>query len=178
MSRYVCTFEKKELTVAAMTGLLRRVEALTSGQAAFYGAGDNWSPDIDGSISEMAVARFLNRYWAPGRLGMCDVPGGIEVRGTRHQNGALIIHGSDEDTSPYVLVILNQMRARLAGWLFGVEAKRSPWWQSNQRHPAFFAPQQDLRPVDDLIRFLDDPKWGPAQLEAAMAIAQGKQDTK
>lgn len=166
---YVHRLERKELTVAAMAGVMRRIDNLYANTGARHGAPDAWNVDIDGCIGEMLVARFLNQYWAPGHWTSGDILRGIEVRSTRWRDGCLLLHHDDADTKPYVLVTLEGPSGRIRGWLLGREGKQPDHWRTDAREPAFFVPQSRLRDPDELIRFLDDPTFADSLLEGTNA---------
>jgi hypothetical protein len=75
---------------------------------------------------------------------------GIEIRSSRHDRPHLILHSTDHDDRPYVLVWLHQNRGYIAGWLLGSEGKDKEFWRVDVRSPAFFVPIDKLRPFAEL----------------------------
>lgn len=155
---YVCRLERKELTVAAMVGAMRYIENVYRETSDKYGAERDWSMDIVAAIGEMAVARLLNEYWAPGTPRSPDLAyHNLEVRSTDWWHGCLILHPEDADDHPFVLVTTRGAEARIAGWCFGIEGKKEQHWTTEPRHPCFMVPQHRLRSPDDLLlRIADD----------------------
>jgi hypothetical protein len=139
--------------MAAHAGLLRRCENLYRGVRPRHGCTENegWATDIDGCIGEVVVAKALGVYWSPGQLGANDLDAlGIEIRSSRHDRPHLILHATDHDDRPYVLVWLHQNRGYVAGWLLGAEGKREDFWRTDVRAPAFFVPIEKLHPFVEL----------------------------
>lgn len=55
-----------EMMLAAQAGVMRQVENLKRGRAAFYGAGNlnDWQYHVEGCLGEFALAKFLGVYWS------------------------------------------------------------------------------------------------------------------
>lgn len=122
----------KEFVQAAHAGLLRRCENLIKGVRPRHCCSDHegWSRDIDGCIGEVVVAKMLNVYWSPGKLGSSDLDWlGIEVRSSRHDRPHLLLHDDDIDDKPYVLVWLQGNKGYAAGWLLSREGKLKEYWR-------------------------------------------------
>jgi hypothetical protein len=52
-----------------------------------------------------------------------------------------------------VLVVIDQLSARLVGWLKGSEAKQAQFfWAANAKAPAYFVRQEKLHPMEKLQR--------------------------
>jgi hypothetical protein len=73
----------------------------------------------------------------------------LQIRGTDHLNGSLIVRSDDLDSFRFVLMIVNrESHVRCAGFVSGREAKRSEFIRSpNGRERAFFVPQNKLSPL-------------------------------
>lgn len=158
---FVCNLERKELSVAAMTGVMRYIENVYAQKPQKYGTPRrSWDIDIYAAIGEMVVARLLNEYWCPGTWGTPDLPKRlIEVRSTGWKNGKLILHPEDADDCPFVLVTIDGSVARLPGWIYGRDGKNQRWWQTEGsrqalQYPCFMVPQHELRPIEDLLLIL------------------------
>lgn len=123
---------------------------------------------LQGTIGELAVAKFLN-------LPINELPtfsnwqdnfslakrgndvGKVEVRATRHQNGKLIVNKIDFGICPFVLAILypDNKRVRLAGWIFGYEAKKEKYYNNFPiKGNRWYVGQEDLHHMDKLIGVL------------------------
>jgi hypothetical protein len=129
-----------------------------------YGA-----PEGDGSEElsivsargEMAVAKGLNLYWSGsvGDYSAVDVGGLVEVRTITTGHHRLILHPGDRDWAPYVLVDASyQPEMRLVGWIYGKDGKDQKYWSdpSGKNRPAFFVPQNKLRPMAELVYTLEN----------------------
>lgn len=119
--------------------------------------------DIMGAEGELAVSKALNLPWSGKWLPIPlwdswkhdgnDV-GKIEVRTTNYKTGRLILHHSDKDNSPYLLVIANKPEFRLAGWKWGKEGKNSSYWRKNVPRPCYMVPQEKLDSIDSLLELI------------------------
>lgn len=127
--------------------------------------GSSIGRDLQGTFSELAVSRALNLPW-DGRF----VPiaqwdkwkhegndvGKLEIRSTDRPDGRLILHPSDKDYSPYVLVISTpHPNYKLVGWIWGNEGKDSKYWRTNVPRPCFMVPQTDLHTIDSLQELIN-----------------------
>ena len=81
-----------------------------------------------------------------------DVGDDIQVRGTTHHNGHLIVHDSDDSDERFVLGTLHGTTVRLIGWTSGHAAKQPQYWgdRANKGRPAYWVPQSALRPIEAL----------------------------
>lgn len=118
--------------------------------------------DIQGAQAELAVAKAFKMEWT-GRLYTYqdwqdwrknghDV-GPIEVRSTRHENGRLILHPSDNNKSPFVLIRSHKSpEFDIVGWQWGVVGKSDHYWHDvGYGRPCFYVPNAKLRPIQELI---------------------------
>jgi hypothetical protein len=107
-----------------------------------------------GAIAELAVAKalgvedswveFTEQYkHLPG-----DVGGNIQVRSTELPAGRLIVHKTDPDDCPFVLVRLDRLpdAAEIVGWAWGRDCKRPEFWRGDLPRPCFMVPAADLTP--------------------------------
>lgn len=117
-----------EHALAAHCGVLRNVEANRKGLKRTYSS----KPDIpDGTHinaagAEMALAKFMHRYWYAG-VNCFDDPDvfpNVEVRCTTNPQGRLIVRADAADDRPYVLVRGLIPDYEIVGWILGSEAKR------------------------------------------------------
>lgn len=138
------------ITVAAINGVFRQIAALKNHQIPGKGLPyqQGWTESIHGTIAEAAFAyacdRFPNYSSRPDYDG--DICGQIEVRGTTHHKGHLLLYDTDFDDRPYVLVTIGQLpQFRLAGWIWGREGKHRQWYDTEKfRVPCYAVPQEDL----------------------------------
>jgi hypothetical protein len=108
-----------------------------------------------GMLGEFAVAKHFNippDTSANGDYRNKDVGGIYQVRTTEFHSGKLIIHNADADCDVFILVIkMSDNRYRLAGWLYGKEAKQNKYWYPLlPGRPAYNVPQTDLRPISSI----------------------------
>ena len=104
--------------------------------------------DIRGTCGELAVAKAINRYWAPSVNTFHKIPDiepNIEVRTTNNPNGSLIVRDNDPDDRYYVLVIGDPPTFNICGYIKGSDAKRDEFLRNPHGHrPSFFVPQAAL----------------------------------
>jgi hypothetical protein len=118
--------------------------------------GDGERIHIEGCLYEYAVARALNLFWSGVRSDPFvlrgDV-GSLQVRGTNHRYGHLLLHERDDDDALFVLVIGDSSTIyRLVGWTTGREAKDLKWWSDpTGGRPCFMVPQLALRDPEELV---------------------------
>ena len=147
-----------ELLVGALVGSLRHAEALVRGREDQDGfEGDGWGVHIEGALAEMAAARAINRYWDASVNRFKDPTRGdvgpYEVRRRSRQDYDVLIRPRDADAKVHIAVFGSAPNFRVAGWLFGHEAKRDEWLKPHAgRKPAWFMPQSELRALETLPR--------------------------
>lgn len=145
----------QEQLFAAQAGVMRRLSALARNRPEPYQTpkGDAWGNDIESSGAEAAVAKALGRYWLAVLQNPQDAKGdvsGVEVRSTPRMDGRLIVHDRDKDDSPYVLVRGRFPNYQVVGWMLGRDAKQEKYKRNGDGRPAYFVPDVDLRPMDEL----------------------------
>lgn len=153
----VITLTPREFELAAIHGAMRRCSAIERGQQHHHGlTGDaalaTWNLDIEGACAEMAVAKAVNRYWdiltRPQSPDEGDV-GPYQVRSTTRPGGCLLLHESDSDDAVFILAAGTAPTFNIAGWLRGREGKNPDYWRTTTGRPAFFVPQEALRPIPE-----------------------------
>lgn len=151
-TRPVVTLTESEMILAGSVAIQRYAQNLARSKPEMYGAEDRYGFQymIDGAFGECAIAKFKNLYWngSVGNLLAKDV-GTVQVRATRMEPPALILHDKDPDDDIFVLVKLLANTARICGWLYGKEGKRDAFWSVGKggNRPAFFVPVENLRQV-------------------------------
>lgn len=104
--------------------------------------------DILGACGEVAVAKAINRYWAPSVNTFHTIPDiapNIEVRTTTNTSGSLIVRDNDPDDRYYFLVVGEPPNLEILGWIKGGEAKKESWKRNPHGHRAsYFVPQNAL----------------------------------
>ena len=138
----------QEVQIAALAAVLRTGAALTNALQHRYGydGANGWQVEIESSCAELAVCKALGVYWSGlAGPGARDVTG-CEVRHTELDHGRLILHPSDPDDVPFVLVTGKRGDYELRGWIYGIDGKKDMYWDDPTRkgRPAFFVPQADL----------------------------------
>lgn len=152
-----------EILHAAHCGAMRYVQNIKLGRPPTYGSEREspWHTHINGALGEVAVAKFLGRYWdgmgALGDLGALDVRD-VQVRWRAKDWYDLLLHPEDGDDLPFVLVTGAAPSYRLHGWIIGRDGKQDRYWSDPAGgRPAFFVPQADLREMATLSDWLRTP---------------------
>lgn len=149
----IVTLTQEEMSMAAFIGCRRRVESVSSNRKENHGrqAAQAWDIDVEGAAAEMAYCKFRGTYWSASVNSFkgADVGKNIQVRGTHHKSGSLIVRGADNDNHFYVLVVGSAPTYRICGWIRGSDAKQEKYKKApNGRPPAYFVPQSDLLSFD------------------------------
>ena len=143
-----------EMVIGAIIGCLRHIEALCTGREDNHEfEGDGWGVHIEGALAEMATAKVIDHYWdAP--LNTFKDPhfgdvGPYEVRRRSRQDYDALIRKDDADDKVHIAVFGCAPWFRVAGWIWGHEAKQPEWLQTHGgRKPAWFVPQAELHDLD------------------------------
>lgn len=108
-----------------------------------------------GACGELAIGKAAGVFFVPSVNTFHRVPDfldGVEVRSTDVATGRLIVRDNDSDERRYVLAIVEGESVSLVGWIEGREAKADKWEENpNGYRPAWFVPQQELRPIETLL---------------------------
>ena len=147
--------------LAACGGICLRLKSLSAGMQDTHpnAAEDAWTYQIEGVAGEMAFCAALG-LWYPFRVGAvngADVRG-VEVRTMRRHHWDLKVKLDANDETPHVLVTGRIPHFEVRGWVFGHEAKREEWIRDyqNRGQPAYYVPQSQLRPLDELRGLLKE----------------------
>lgn len=144
----------REIMLGATMGVMRHIQDLRDRRAGVnqQPAHLAWQVKIEGALAELAVAKALGDYWSGASYRGAADSGGIEVRMTRYQDGCLFLHEHDKSDARYVLAAGLNGTYKVAGWLWGREGQQEKYWRrvSAERNPAFFVPQSELHPLDEI----------------------------
>jgi hypothetical protein len=151
-----------EVMQAAIAGAMRQVCNMRDKRRnaqTLPGEHDSWGIHIEGCCGELAVAKCLNLFWtgSHGKLGLPDVGRGLQVRLALRDHYSLIIRDTDDDNALVVLVVGRAPSYRVVGWYRCGDGKRREWWKIAVvgRDPAYFVPQSELRPMQELLQCPD-----------------------
>lgn len=78
----------------------------------------------------------------------------VEVRATLYPIGKLIVHRNDFISSPFVLAIIqnNYTKVRLAGWIYGHEAKTDKYFNNfHFKNDSWYVGQKNLHDMNTLL---------------------------
>lgn len=150
----VVTLTWAEAHLAVTEGCTRRLRGLQKSMAERHGAagrGDAWGLNIEGAAAEYAAAKALNVCWsfAPGPGYDGDIGHGFEVRSTPREDGRLILHESDPDDRPFLLVTGQIPTFTIRGWIMAGDAKKDYFWRDDVPEPAYFVPQSALAKIGE-----------------------------
>jgi hypothetical protein len=141
-----------ELMQAALCGSMRRITAMKDGMDTDCNCRNpktSWATDIDGAASEMAVSKYLRRYWSGHVRNFTgdDVLGGIQVRSTVYEQGKLILRPDDPDDAFFILVVANAPIYSIRGGIFARDGKIDAYFRPCdpvEGSPAWWVPQDAL----------------------------------
>lgn len=143
---------KTELMVAGLVGNMRTIASMGYTSDSKHSVDSQWVIDTDGAAAEMAFAKYLGVYYEPS-VNTFKAPdvSNIQVRGTRLDQGKLIVRKRDPDNEIYVLVINKVPEFRIAGWIKGGDAQQDKYlFDPGKKALAWFVPQADLNKMEDL----------------------------
>lgn len=155
------TLTPREVMLAGVAGLQRNIRHLYEHTPSVYGAEirdpSGWSYNNQGTIGEWTVAKALRIWWPGGVVcenGASDLPHDVEVRTGMKDHYRLLVYPSNRDDRRFVLAVGVWPHVRIAGWLYGHEAKRTEWWDVSLDEPAYAVPQDALRDLSELARLV------------------------
>ncbi len=156
MSGLACPIVKLlwfEVRYAAQIGLERRVRAMERGHQDCNLRTDSnrWTDHLEGACAEMAVAKYLNRFWS-GSIDTYRVGGDVgryQVRSSAHIP-ELCIRERDRDEELFIKVFGAVPTFTLLGWMRAGDAKQPGWLhdRGNGGPPAFWVPPTELQPMN------------------------------
>lgn len=150
---------KGEMTVGAMTGVIRQIENVRMQRRGRNGeAGQqDWQLHIEGALGEQALAKWIGAFWSGeiGNLSAADIGAKIEARTTSRLDGSLILHEWDRDDAFFFLLTGCYGVYRIGGWIEGRAGKQPAFWRDPVGgRPAYFVPQAALHPPDHFVNSL------------------------
>lgn len=111
--------------------------------------------EVVGTCGERAWHKYRGDYWDTAVNTFHhqpDAPGKIEVRTTLRPDGCLILRDNDPADRFYVLVTGQAPTLTIIGGITGHDGRRQEWLRApNGDRPAWFIPQQALRPAPERI---------------------------
>lgn len=142
-----------EMRDAVRVGVTRRLGMLEVPDAHGFDhtSWARWGNDIEGAAAEYVYARHTGQKWNalpdPADRLRGDV-GHVQVRATEHMHGGLVLHDSDADDAPFVLVVGSMPTFHIVGGIVAAAGKdRKRYWRSDWKRPAYCVPARDLRAV-------------------------------
>jgi hypothetical protein len=165
-----------EMLLAANVGVMRNVQNLKLGQGRidgqarqlggmdytqarqFGGMDYTWSTHIEGAAGEMAVAKYLGRFWS-GAIGFikADDVGPYQVKtNTSRKWDDLILREWNDPAKIYISVLSFVPKFVIAGWVLGSEGMKKEFHrEGTPGMPAYFVPRLSLHPMSDLPALVD-----------------------
>lgn len=152
----IVELEPFELSRAAFLGVQRQVHSLFVSKQDKNSCltGEDFSCRILEACGELALAKALGLYWR-GALGEFTVPGigPIKVRTTDSPGGSLVLHKTDPDEQPFVLVVGQNASFRIVGWIYGREGKNERFWRTEDvQSPAYLVNPKRSKEARSLFR--------------------------
>jgi hypothetical protein len=151
--------DQAEISHGAWVGMRRQIGNM--GRPDTYGLrSPGWVENIEGSLGELAAAKYFNRYWNALVIDFKSLPGDIgreQIRTRTRRPFDLLLHKQDSDIAPYIVVgLLGQGKRdrvyRMVGWMYGKDGKRAEWWRELQPgRPCYVVPAEELRPISELV---------------------------
>lgn len=149
LDRPIVTLTRAEAYQAGSIGFMRRMSGIFDHkQHKGNLSRDNdygFSMDIESTMAELALAKWLSCFWTGVNSGACDC-GIYQVRWSWREDAHLIIRKDDSALETTVLVVGVCPTFKLCGWMENKEAKTEKYWPGmNPNRPGFWVPQQDLK---------------------------------
>jgi len=142
-----------EMQYAATVAIVRKNESDKMGLKDANGFDRSKYPvlpmELEGVAAEIAVAASRNVYFdaSYNTFKQADVGVDGQVRYSFKDHGRLIVRKKDNPDHCYVLVTGQMPHMIIRGWMYGHEAMKDGYLDTPQRRPpAWFVPQEDLRP--------------------------------
>ena len=168
-SHHCIQLTPSEMMQAGLVGLMRGVGSIKAGKHHRFGADpeNGWSLNIEGAMGEMAAAKVMRRYWS-GAVNTYDHDDldGIEVRTAFKHSHSLILHPTDPDDLPFVLVTGMNGEYKVQGFILAKNGKQQQFWRDPcGGRPAFFVPQSALQNIEEIHEYRTHcPDAGPEEI--------------
>lgn len=146
-----------EMMVGGYVGLQRQLENIQVGRYddQKLREEDHWFGHIEGALGEIALSKYLNRYWSGiEKFGAVDVGFNHNVRTTRYNDGELRVINKDDDNKLVWLLVGKNGKYRVAGAILAARAKQPKYWRDlldekgkrkGQKIHNYWVPQSDLK---------------------------------
>jgi len=143
------------MRLGAEMGITRQIRNLMKGRPNAYGCAPDvgWQVHIEGCCGELAVAKYLDRYWNGNFEDLkADDVGQYQVRTRSNHGWDLILHDRDLDDRIFILITGMAPQYVIRGWIRAGDGKKKEFWSdpSGKNRPAYFVPQDCLNPISDL----------------------------
>lgn len=135
------------MMMAANVGVIRHLQFIKRNARPMYGLDvpTDWKLQIEGAMSEYALAKYLNVHWEGVGFPDADDVGNEDVRVTTHEHGCLILHDRDKDDKKYWLLIGQNGEYEIKGYIYGRDGKQKKYWAEKvPGRPCYFVPQNEL----------------------------------
>lgn len=119
-----------QIQMVSFAGINRHIQFLLRKAKPQYGQEENsrWDQQIEGALSEYALAKFLNKHWeGTGKAGGDDLKD-EEVRVTKYQSGWLPLHPADKDDKRYWLLTGENGIYTVRGYIYAKDGKQEKFW--------------------------------------------------
>lgn len=138
--------------MCAQVGVIRHLQFIKRKARPMYGLDVNtdWKLQIEGAMSEYALAKYLNVHWEGVGFPDADDVGKEDVRVTEYDDGHLILHPRDKDHKNYWLLTGKNGQYTVRGFIKGKEGKSDKYWRKRilpdgRDRSAYFVPQSVLQ---------------------------------
>lgn len=164
MSDQIVVLDYWEILMGQTVGCHRRMESINRGETNKVQNKDfGWHTDIESTLAEIAVAKYLNIYWG-GHVNSFKAPdvGPYQVRHTQHKKGRLIIRDNDPPEEIYVLVTGTHPKYTIRGYMRGIDGMKPEYRDNPIKKPnaeAWCVPQSVLRPIEELKQKIHGNKY-------------------
>ena len=164
-SAVIIELSYQQMTTAAMIGVRRQISAMAKRRQHWGVLPSSETEAFDNHIvgchGEMAVAKYLDRYWsgAIGDFAAADVGARIQVRASNHPRANLCLHPppsaaekrGDKPGDYFICARVLLPAVHLMGWMRGAAAQQRHYWRELQPgRPAYVVPVDDLSPMPEL----------------------------
>jgi hypothetical protein len=155
----IVTLEDFEMDIANFVGHRRQEEAEKKGLPDKHGfeggTAEGTHIHCCGAVAEFAVGKALDIHWG-GSVNTFKRGGDVghfQVRYRSQEHYQLIVRADDRDEDIFILVRGTPPTLDVVGWLTGKDAKNPEWVRRyGGRPPAFFVPDDQLKPTVDLLK--------------------------